>query len=57
MSSSKPQNRVRMEELRVCLRAVFARARELDAAVAMPKIGAGLGGGNWKEIRELIGDL
>ncbi len=46
--------RIRYAALKECLEAVAAYAREHDASVHMPRIGAGQAGGRWEIIRELI---
>lgn len=49
--------RIRYRELATCLRQVAARAKARGASVHMPRIGAGLAGGNWWVIQELVEDL
>jgi O-acetyl-ADP-ribose deacetylase (regulator of RNase III) len=46
--------RIRYAALKQCLELVSAYAREHDASVHMPRIGAGQAGGRWEIIRELI---
>ena len=53
--SSSP--RIRYRALADCLREVAALATSRDASVHMPRIGAGLAGGNWWVIQELVEDL
>ena len=43
--------RIDYEALRSCLNAVAAHT---DSPVVMPKIGAGLGGGDWTVIEKII---
>ncbi|WP_437570909.1 Appr-1-p processing protein [Sorangium sp. So ce542] len=45
---------VRYEAIDAALAAVAAFARQRDASVHMPRIGAGLAGGSWSEIEPLI---
>ena len=40
--------------LEVCLVELFEDAAAMDASVHMPKIGAGLGKGDWNKIEEMI---
>lgn len=40
--------------LRKCLNSLAMTAKELEAEIHMPRIGAGLGGGNWDIIEEII---
>jgi Zn-dependent peptidase ImmA (M78 family)/O-acetyl-ADP-ribose deacetylase (regulator of RNase III) len=49
--------RIRYVALEKCLRQLAEWAKELNATVHMPKIGAGHAGGDWEVIRELILDL
>lgn len=48
---------LQMYELRTCLETVFRLACVNNAVVQMPKIGAGLAGGNWTEIYNLIEEV
>lgn len=48
---------LKMDSLEQCLASVFKIAANKDAAVQMPRIGAGLAGGSWNEIFELISKL
>jgi O-acetyl-ADP-ribose deacetylase (regulator of RNase III) len=43
-----------MDDLDRCLNILFAQAKERELSVHMPKIGAGLGGGDWNEISAMI---
>lgn len=43
-----------MEALTQCLIKLFRHAKSVESDVHIPKIGAGLGGGNWDEILEII---
>lgn len=45
---------VRYWAVEQCLTRVAGRARELSASVHMPRIGCGLGGGQWRQIEPLI---
>lgn len=45
---------LRYDALAVCLEKLAGRAVELEATVAMPRIGAGLAGGDWERISALI---
>jgi O-acetyl-ADP-ribose deacetylase (regulator of RNase III) len=45
---------IRYEALEQCLARLAAHARELHAAVHMPRIGAGLAGGKWEDIEPLL---
>lgn len=47
---------LRMWALRECLQRLAVYARVGQCCVQMPKIGTGLGGGNWDEIENLIID-
>ena len=49
-----PTPRIRYSALRTCLEQVAARAKELNASVHMPRIGAGQAGGSWQLVEELI---
>lgn len=40
--------------LRYCLNSVFSYAQTYNVSVHMPKIGSGLGGGDWDKILEII---
>jgi O-acetyl-ADP-ribose deacetylase (regulator of RNase III) len=51
-SSGKPP--IRYDALEVCLTRVAQYARELDASVHMPRIGAGLAGGHWEDIEPIL---
>lgn len=43
-----------LDDLRSCLRDLCTTAWTFDWHVQMPKIGSGLGGGNWQEIEPII---
>ena len=43
--------------LRSCLRSVAVCAQRLHAAVHMPRIGCGLGGGSWANVERLIHEM
>jgi O-acetyl-ADP-ribose deacetylase (regulator of RNase III) len=45
---------VRYDAIEQCLGKVREKAKELGASVHMPKIGAGLAGGDWKKIEPII---
>jgi len=45
---------LRYDALATCLEKLAGRALELGAVVAMPRIGAGLAGGDWAKVSELI---
>lgn len=45
---------IRYEAVRECLRTVAVRAAELGASLHMPRIGAGLAGGDWEQIEAII---
>lgn len=45
---------IRYEAVRVCLRTLALKAKELEASVHMPRIGCGLAGGRWEEIEPSI---
>lgn len=45
---------IRYEALARCLARTSARALELGASLHMPRIGAGLAGGDWAEIEALL---
>ena len=47
---------VRHEAIRVGLREVAKKAKEIDASVHMPRIGCGLAGGKWEAMEPLIKD-
>lgn len=47
---------IRYEALRECLSRVWIEARRLQASVHMPRIGAGLAGGDWAIIETIIND-
>ena len=49
-----PKPRVRYGKLRRCLENVFAHAFAFGAVVHMPRVGCGLGGGKWEEVKEII---
>jgi O-acetyl-ADP-ribose deacetylase (regulator of RNase III) len=46
--------RIQYDNLKRCLARVREKARELSASVHMPRIGAGLAGGDWTEIEPII---
>lgn len=50
----KNQTPIRYEAVESCLMQVATKARELKAAVHMPRIGCGLAGGKWEEIEPII---
>ncbi|MDB5339055.1 MAG: Macro domain protein, partial [Planctomycetaceae bacterium] len=45
---------VRYDAIADCLRQVSGKATELKASIHMPRIGCGLGGGNWTRVEPLI---
>jgi O-acetyl-ADP-ribose deacetylase (regulator of RNase III) len=45
---------IRYEALRTCLEKVASKAKELGAAVHMPRIGCGLAGGEWSKVEPII---
>lgn len=45
---------VRYDALDCCLHLMYLQAKEWDLTVHMPRIGAGLGGGNWTIIEAII---
>jgi len=45
---------IRYDALQKCLSKVCKKAKEIGASVHMPKIGAGLAGGEWNVIEEII---
>lgn len=45
---------LRLDALRQCLERVAGAARRLGAAVVMPRIGCGLGGGTWAEVEPIV---
>ena len=45
---------IRYDALETCLTRLAERARELNASVHMPRIGAGLAGGRWEEIEPIL---
>ncbi len=45
---------IRYEALTSCLDKVTARAKEIGATIHGPRFGAGLAGGNWSKIEEII---
>lgn len=47
---------IRYEALRKCLQDVYETAVKQPATVHMPRIGAGLAGGNWATIEQIIVD-
>ncbi len=47
---------IRYDALERCLRTAARRAGELDASLHMPRIGAGLAGGDWGRIRTIIAE-
>lgn len=51
MSNEPP---IRYNELRVALQKVFKEAKRQKATVHMPRIGAGLAGGDWSVIENII---
>lgn len=54
---SKPgQPAIRYEALRACLEQVAEEAIKYDASVHAPRFGAGLAGGVWSKIEEIIND-
>jgi O-acetyl-ADP-ribose deacetylase (regulator of RNase III) len=46
--------RIQYDNLKRCLARVRDKAHELSASVHMPRIGAGLAGGDWNEIEAII---
>jgi len=46
--------RIRYEALRMCLKKVAEKAKELNATIHMPRIGCGLGGGEWTLVEPII---
>lgn len=53
-SKNKNERFVRYSAIRSCLKEVANKAQELKASVHMPRIGAGLGGGDWDIIEKII---
>ena len=51
---SKGNPPIRYQSLRKCLKVVNFKAKELNATVHMPKIDAGLAGGDWDKIAGII---
>lgn len=47
---------IRYEALAACLRQLSAECQRLRAGVHMPRIGAGLAGGHWPTIEQIIRD-
>jgi O-acetyl-ADP-ribose deacetylase (regulator of RNase III) len=47
---------VRYGAIREALRTLSTKAIRLNASVHMPRIGAGLAGGEWKEIERIIAE-
>ena len=45
---------IRYRALGECLRVVAAEALMMSASVHMPRIGCGLGGGRWDQVRPVI---
>lgn len=52
--SSRTSVPIRYEEVDKCLKKVAKKAKQLGAAVHMPRIGCGLAGGKWEVIEPLI---
>lgn len=52
--ASKAGPPIRYEALSTCLGSVRDRALEIGAGVHLPRIGAGLAGGDWGKIRRII---
>lgn len=50
------ENPLNMEALKECVGKVIAFAKEKGASIHSPRFGAGLAGGNWKDIEALIAD-
>ena len=48
---------IRYKHLKHTLEGVAAYCREKDVEIVMPKIGAGLAGGNWLVIEEYIKEI
>lgn len=51
------QQYVDYNAIETCLREVFSFANENQLSVGLPKIGCGLGGGDWLIVKELINKL
>jgi O-acetyl-ADP-ribose deacetylase (regulator of RNase III) len=45
---------VKYDALEKCLDAVRSRAKRLCASVHMPRIGCGLGGGDWRDVEKIV---
>ena len=45
---------IRYDALASCLETLADHAAQLDASVHMPRIGAGLAGGKWERIEDLV---
>ncbi|WP_112261374.1 macro domain-containing protein [Lentzea terrae] len=45
---------IRYDALESCLEKLAGHARQRNAAVHMPKIGAGLAGGDWDRIESIV---
>ena len=54
MKAQKGVPPIRYEALRTCLEKVTSKAKELGAAVHMPRIGCGLAGGEWSKVEPII---
>lgn len=50
------QKRIDYNALRLCLKKLRKHIGERDISIHMPKIGTGLGGGNWDIIKKIISD-
>ena len=48
------KNRIDYDALTKCLKMVSSYAKSLNCSVHMPRIGCGLGGGNWDKIETII---
>jgi len=48
--------RIDYDALKLCLKIVADYARTFNCSIHMPRIGCGLGGGNWKDIEDIIDD-
>ena len=55
-SASNP-TALRYDYLRVCLGKLAERCKDIGATVHMPKIGTGLGGGDWSVIEKIIEEV
>jgi len=48
---------VSYDAIKACMNQLYAITSAMDATIAIPKIGCGLGGGKWSEVKKIIEEV